>query len=94
MGKTVITALQDKEIGDNFYGESAVEAEIAKVRRIMTVQNSVSWEYCMECDEEIPAKRRELVPGCERCVFCQETYDRMHPRRAGMSFDESGNGFE
>jgi len=28
--------------------------------------------YCIDCEEPIPDKRRQAVPGCERCVFCQQ----------------------
>jgi len=27
---------------------------------------------CEQCGEEIPAKRREAVPGCPTCVHCQQ----------------------
>ena len=27
---------------------------------------------CEECGEEIPAKRREALPGCATCVDCQQ----------------------
>ncbi|MGB3223682.1 MAG: TraR/DksA family transcriptional regulator [Desulforhopalus sp.] len=29
-------------------------------------------ECCIECDEPIPLKRREALPGCQLCVDCQE----------------------
>jgi len=28
--------------------------------------------YCEECGTEIPAQRREAVPGCATCVDCQQ----------------------
>jgi phage/conjugal plasmid C-4 type zinc finger TraR family protein len=28
--------------------------------------------YCEECGTEIPAKRREALPGCATCVDCQQ----------------------
>ncbi|MGP1664618.1 MAG: DksA/TraR family C4-type zinc finger protein, partial [Rhodanobacter sp.] len=28
--------------------------------------------HCEACDAEIPAKRREAVPGVRLCVSCQE----------------------
>lgn len=30
-----------------------------------------SAEFCMDCDEPIPALRREKVAGCQTCVECQ-----------------------
>ncbi len=31
---------------------------------------------CVDCGEEIPEKRREAKPDCERCVECQELFER------------------
>ena len=69
-------------------GEAAVEAEIAHVRRQLLLQpTGPSLEFCEDCDEDIPLKRQELVPGCTRCVGCQERHNRMRPARRGMMVD-------
>jgi RNA polymerase-binding transcription factor DksA len=34
-----------------------------------------SEEFCIDCDEEIPAKRRSLG-GVERCIHCQEFHEK------------------
>lgn len=34
--------------------------------------NAVSATHCVECGDPIPARRRELVAGCQRCADCQE----------------------
>lgn len=31
--------------------------------------------YCEECGEEIPAKRRQALPGCATCVACQQSIE-------------------
>lgn len=31
---------------------------------------------CIECGEEIPARRREALPGVTTCVACQAARDR------------------
>ena len=33
-------------------------------------------EDCIDCGAPIPAARRAAVSGCERCVFCQERWER------------------
>lgn len=33
---------------------------------------------CEECGEQIPEARRQAVPGCTRCIECQEYFDRTH----------------
>ena len=43
------------------------EAAIAKCR---INHSAVSATHCRDCGEEIPARRRELVAGCQRCVSC------------------------
>ncbi len=30
---------------------------------------------CIDCGENIPEARIKAVPGCERCVVCQEIYE-------------------
>ncbi|OWL90458.1 hypothetical protein B7O88_04230 [Halopseudomonas aestusnigri] len=32
--------------------------------------------YCLDCDEAIPLKRREALPGVECCVDCQQLRER------------------
>ena len=35
-----------------------------------------SLKYCADCGVEIPAARREAVPGVRRCVGCQSALDK------------------
>lgn len=35
---------------------------------------------CIDCDDDIPQRRREAIPGCQRCIDCQEIHDRRHRR--------------
>nr|WP_282103675.1 TraR/DksA C4-type zinc finger protein [Halomonas getboli] len=37
--------------------------------------------HCVDCGEEIPVKRRELLPYATRCVDCQGFADLMDRRR-------------
>ena len=32
-------------------------------------------EYCDDCGEEIPERRRVALPGTRTCVFCQSSRD-------------------
>jgi len=38
-------------------------------------------EFCIDCDEEIPAKRRAAAPWAERCISCQDDHDKREARR-------------
>ena len=35
---------------------------------------------CVECQEEIPEKRRQAMPGCCRCIDCQTDHDHEQRR--------------
>lgn len=32
---------------------------------------------CVDCDDDIPQLRREAIPGCQRCVYCQRDNERL-----------------
>ncbi|WP_375591731.1 TraR/DksA C4-type zinc finger protein [Chitiniphilus eburneus] len=36
---------------------------------------------CQECGADIPAARRAAMPGCTRCVQCQNQHEQPHNRR-------------
>lgn len=61
--------------------------ELAERRLEMTIQNmrinhnAVSAEKCVECGDEIPMRRRELVAGCQRCADCQEEFEERGKHR-------------
>ena len=50
--------------------------ELEELQREVTIakcrinHSSVSATHCRDCGEEIAARRRELVAGCQRCVSC------------------------
>lgn len=52
--------------------------ELAERQLEQTIQNmrinhnAVSATHCVDCGDPIPARRRELVAGCQRCADCQE----------------------
>jgi phage/conjugal plasmid C-4 type zinc finger TraR family protein len=63
------------------------EMELAEIsasqetqRLIMTARQRIgsgeSLEFCEDCECRIPEGRRAAVPGCRRCVKCQEEYER------------------
>lgn len=42
-----------------------------------------TYETCLDCGDPIPLARRQAVPGCERCIDCQEEYERLHKPNGG-----------
>lgn len=57
--------------------EQSLEATLASPRHQVTHTSTAP--YCEECGEEIPAQRREALPGCATCVDCQQTLE--HQKR-------------
>lgn len=54
---------------------------VAAVRRAVAAQEEqVSELFCIDCGDDIPQQRRELIRGVQRCIHCQELFER---RRAG-----------
>jgi len=50
---------------------------VAEVQRKLAKQaERPSLEFCEECGEEIPQKRRTAVPGVQYCIPCQELFER------------------
>lgn len=40
------------------------------------IPSGESLTHCEECGAEIPAARREIIPGVRLCVKCQEEHDK------------------
>lgn len=44
---------------------------IAEIRRALHAAGPVSRRHCQDCGDEIPEKRRQLLPGVSLCTVCQ-----------------------
>ncbi|HGW0999872.1 TPA: TraR/DksA family transcriptional regulator [Raoultella planticola] len=61
--------------------------ELAERRLEQTIQNmrinhnAVSATHCVDCGDPIPARRREVVAGCQRCADCQEEFEERGKHR-------------
>ncbi len=44
-----------------------------------------SRSHCAECDEPIPQKRRDALPGVKLCIECQQDRDGVHVARGGIN---------
>lgn len=51
--------------------EDALAQQAAKRAR-----SGPSRTFCSDCGDMIPAARRQAVPGCVRCVDCEEIHER------------------
>ncbi|WP_028536168.1 TraR/DksA family transcriptional regulator [Paludibacterium yongneupense] len=38
--------------------------------------NGHSYSHCEDCGEPIPEGRRKAMPGCHRCIPCQQLHEQ------------------
>ncbi|MGI3170474.1 DksA/TraR family C4-type zinc finger protein [Pseudooceanicola sp. C21-150M6] len=65
-----------------------IEASIAdELKRMKSrpVPHGESLEFCAECEEEIPEKRRLAIPGVKLCIDCQSERDGRPAQRGGVN---------
>jgi phage/conjugal plasmid C-4 type zinc finger TraR family protein len=55
------------------YIERDLANKLASRPRRSTTESAI---VCEDCGEPIPEARRKAVPGCKRCVECQQEYER------------------
>lgn len=64
--------------------EASINDELARLKaQRMPVGDSL--HECAECGEEIPAKRREAIPGVKLCVDCAAERDARPKMRGGIN---------
>jgi RNA polymerase-binding transcription factor len=69
-----------------------LERESTLARQLRSALDRIkdgSYGFCLECEEEIPAKRLQAIPWAELCVRCQEKSDSLGGYSNGMSQPES-----
>lgn len=54
--------------------QDSINDEIQRARACLPRGESL--RFCEECGEEIPAARREAVPGVRLCLVCQQEADK------------------
>lgn len=55
-------------------GQETSELMLAQAlanHRLHAVRPAADHLFCLDCDEPIPLRRRETLPGVETCVDCQ-----------------------
>lgn len=51
------------------------QRERALQARLEASSTSIGSTHCLDCDEPIPAARREAIPGVNRCLDCQQLHE-------------------
>ena len=63
--------------------DASVEDAVERARSQLPSGESLS--HCEECAVEIPAARREAVPGVRLCINCQESQDQKSAGQAAFN---------
>lgn len=64
------------DIADRAQQQQADQLQDSLARVAASRPQGPSLECCEDCGREIPEKRRQAVPGCTRCIACQEEAER------------------
>lgn len=65
--------------------EANEHAEMLRLRALAAQReqrnaNVESEKFCIDCGIDIPEIRQKAIPGVQRCVDCQEDYERRKKR--------------
>jgi phage/conjugal plasmid C-4 type zinc finger TraR family protein len=63
------------EVDDSQKAERLYRQEALGNRGQVGNPGFVSFSICAECGEEIPERRRQVIPGCRLCAACQAEQD-------------------
>lgn len=62
--------------GAEFGAQQAHVEDSLTIQRLSRPPQHNDTGDCLECGEEIPLARRQLIPRCNFCVSCQEDKDK------------------
>ncbi len=65
--------------------DASIEDELVRMQQSRRAPVGESAEFCIECDEPIPEKRREAIPGVKLCIDCQQERDGRFVARGGIN---------
>ena len=63
--------------------DASVEDAVQLARSRIPKGKSLS--HCEECDEPIPAARREAIPGVRLCILCQAEKEKLQTFSTGIN---------
>lgn len=79
--------------GDASFADLTVDLQNAALTRDITEMRAIeaalrrmedkTYGDCIDCDAAIPYERLEAQPTAERCMPCQEMYEKTHANAAG-----------
>ncbi|SFE63260.1 DksA/TraR family C4-type zinc finger protein [Roseivivax sediminis] len=73
---------RDGAVGEQI--EASINEELERLRG-RAAPAGESRTHCAECEEPIPEKRRQALPGVKLCIDCQEERDGRAAPRGGIN---------
>ena len=73
---------RDGAVGEQI--EASIADELARMKAQAQPEGE-SLTNCAECDEPIPEKRRQAIPGVKLCVDCQSGREARPVMRGGIN---------
>ena len=64
--------------------EASIQDELARLKARRGPQGE-SAAFCVDCEEPIPEKRRQALPGVKLCTDCQQERDGTYKARGGIN---------
>ncbi|MBS1303935.1 DksA/TraR family C4-type zinc finger protein [Loktanella sp. SALINAS62] len=62
--------------------EASIQDELARLKARQGARGE-SRTHCVDCEEPIPERRRDAIPGVTLCVECQQDRDGRNRMRSG-----------
>lgn len=53
--------------------EETLNRLLSKIKKDKEMKGT---DYCIDCGEKIPKKRKQAMPNCQRCIACQEETEK------------------
>ena len=73
---------RDGAVGEQI--EASIADELARMKA-QAQPKGESLTHCAECDEPIPEKRRQAIPGVKLCIDCQSGREARPVLRGGIN---------
>ncbi|PYE81239.1 DksA/TraR family C4-type zinc finger protein [Pseudoroseicyclus aestuarii] len=73
---------RDGAVGEQIEASISDELKRMQARRAPVGESAT---HCAECDEPIPERRRQAIPGVKLCVECQSGRDSRPQDRGGFN---------
>jgi DnaK suppressor protein len=89
-------AEQARDMGDDSFADLVVDLNFAEVSRDLGELREIdhamqrltdgTYGHCSDCGRAISSERLKVQPTAQRCIDCQEVFEKTHRAGTGASF--------